>query len=68
MPLNHSKVSSSSEQIAKWSCKLKIDDIPQEVINKIKLIFLDSLGLIYASRNEEYIICLLYTSPSPRDS
>lgn len=58
MPLNHSKVSSSSEQIAQWSCKLKIDDIPQEVINKIKLIFLDSLGLIYASRNEEYIIAL----------
>ena len=58
MPLTHSKVSSSSEQIAQWSCKLKIDDIPQEVINKIKLIFLDSLGLIYASRNEEYIIAL----------
>ena len=44
-----------AENFSEWSFKLKIEDVPTAVLNKIKLIFMDSFGLIYASRNEEYI-------------
>ena len=44
-----------AENFSEWSFKLKIEDVPTAVLNKIKLIFIDSFGLIYASRNEEYI-------------
>ena len=44
-----------AEIFSKWSFDLEYKDIPNEVIDKIKLIFMDSLGLIFASRNEDYI-------------
>ena len=45
----------SAEKFATWSNKLSINEVPPEVIKKIKLVFLDSMGLIFASRNEKYI-------------
>ena len=44
-----------AENFVKWCYYLEYKDMPDEVINKIKLIFMDSLGLIFASRNEDYI-------------
>jgi len=44
-----------AENFSKWCFDLEYKDIPNEVIHKIKLIFMDSLGLIFASRNEDYI-------------
>ena len=44
-----------AENFSKWCYDLEYKDIPNEVIHKIKLIFMDSLGLIFASRNEDYI-------------
>ena len=40
---------------AKWCYNIEFKDIPNELIDKIKLIFMDNLGLIFASRNEDYI-------------
>jgi 2-methylcitrate dehydratase PrpD len=45
----------TAEIFSKWCFNLEYEDIPNEVIDKIKLIFMDSLGLIFASRNEDYI-------------
>ena len=44
-----------AEIFSTWCFNLEYKDIPNEVIDKIKLIFMDSLGLIFASRNEDYI-------------
>ena len=44
-----------AEIFSTWCFNLEYKDIPNEVIGKIKLIFMDSLGLIFASRNEDYI-------------
>ena len=44
-----------AENFSRWCFNLEYKDIPNEVIDKIKLIFMDSLGLIFASRNEDYI-------------
>ncbi len=44
-----------AEFFSKWCFDLEYKDIPNEVIDKIKLIFMDSLGLILSSRNEDYI-------------
>ena len=44
-----------AENFSTWCFDLEYKDIPNEVIDKIKLIFMDSLGLIFASRNENYI-------------
>ena len=45
----------NAEIFSTWSFNLEYEEIPNEVIDKIKLIFMDSLGLIFASRNEDYI-------------
>ena len=44
-----------AEIFSTWCFNLEYKEIPNEVIDKIKLIFMDSLGLIFASRNEDYI-------------
>ena len=44
-----------AENFVEWCYNLEFKDIPNEVIDKIKLIFMDNLGLIFASRNENYI-------------
>ena len=45
----------NAENFSTWCVNLEYKEIPNEVIDKIKLIFMDSLGLIFASRNEDYI-------------
>ena len=45
----------NAENFSTWCFNLEYKEIPNEVIDKIKLIFMDSLGLIFASRNEDYI-------------
>ena len=45
----------NAEIFSTWCFNLEYKEIPNEVIDKIKLIFMDSLGLIFASRNEDYI-------------
>ena len=44
-----------AEIFSTWCFDLEYKDIPNEVIDKIKLIFMDSLGLNFASRNQDYI-------------
>ena len=45
----------NAEIFSTWCFNLEYKEIPNEVIDKLKLIFMDSLGLIFASRNEDYI-------------
>ena len=45
----------NAEIFSTWCFNLEYKEIPNEVIDTIKLIFMDSLGLIFASRNEDYI-------------
>ena len=45
----------NAENFSTWCFNLEYKEIPNEVIDKLKLIFMDSLGLIFASRNEDYI-------------
>jgi len=45
----------NAEIFSTWCFNLEYKEIPNEVVDKIKLTFMDSLGLIFASRNEDYI-------------
>jgi len=50
---------SISEDFVNWSLNLHADEVPVEVKNKLKLILLDSFGLMIATRNQKYIKSLM---------
>ena len=50
---------SISEDFVDWSLGISSENIPNEVKNKLKLILLDSFGLMIAARNQPYIKSLM---------
>ena len=50
---------SLAEKFSEWVHKLKINDIPEEVVNKLQLIIIDSFGLMVSAKNEPYIKSLI---------
>ena len=57
--MNENNYSSIAEKYAEWANGLQIKDIPEEVINKLKIIVMDSLGLMASAKNEPYIKSLI---------
>jgi len=55
------KLSSKSitEDFVNWSVNLREDEVPVEVKKKLKMILLDSFGLMIATRNQKYIKSLM---------
>jgi 2-methylcitrate dehydratase PrpD len=43
-----------SQAIAKFLCELKLEDVPQAVVDKAKLVFLDTLGVALASSTMDF--------------
>jgi 2-methylcitrate dehydratase PrpD len=50
---------SLAEKFSDWVHKLKINDIPEEVVNKLQLVVMDSFGLMASARDEQYIKSLI---------
>ena len=50
---------SLAEKFSEWVHKLKINDIPEEVVNKLQLIVMDSFGLMVSAKDEQYIKSLI---------
>ena len=57
--MNENNYSSIAEKYSEWAYGLHINDIPEEVINKLKIIVMDSLGLMASAKNEPYIQSLI---------
>ncbi len=45
---------SYSQAIARFLCGLKLEEVPQEVVEKAKLVFLDTLGIALASSTMDF--------------
>ena len=58
--MNNTDVS-LAEIFSEWVCKLNIEDIPEEVVNKLQLIVMDSFGLMVSAKKEPYIKSLINT-------
>ena len=43
-----------SQTIAKFLCGLKLEEVPQGVVDKAKLVFLDTLGIALASSTMDF--------------
>ena len=43
---------SLAEKFSEWVHKLKINDIPEEVVNKLQLVVMDSFGLMVSAKDE----------------
>ena len=43
-----------SQAIARFLCGLKLEDVPQGVVDKAKLVFLDTLGIALASSTMDF--------------
>ena len=43
-----------SQTIAKFLCGLKLEDVPQAVVEKAKLVLLDTLGIALASSTMDF--------------
>ena len=50
---------SLAEKFSEWVHKLKINDIPEEVVNKLQLVVMDSFGLMVSAKDEQYIKSLI---------
>ena len=50
---------SVAEKFSDWVHNLNINDIPEEVVNKLQLIIIDSFGLMVSAKNEPYIKSLI---------
>ena len=46
---------SVAEKFSDWVHNLNINDIPEEVVNKLQLIMIDSFGLMVSAKYEPYI-------------
>ena len=55
-----SKIETSiAETFSEWVHKLNINDVPEDVVDKLQLIVLDSFGLMVSAKNEQYIKSLI---------
>ena len=50
---------SLAETFSEWVHNLNINDIPQEVVNKLQLVVMDSFGLMVSAKNQQYIKSLM---------
>ena len=50
---------SVAEKFSDWVHNLNISDIPEEVVNKLQLIIIDSFGLMVSAKNKPYIKSLI---------
>ena len=50
---------SVAEKFSDWVHNLNINDIPEEVVNKLQLIIIDSFGLMVSAKSEPYIKSLI---------
>ena len=50
---------SVAEEFVNWAINLRSNEIPKVVKNKLKLVLLDSFGLMIATRNQNYIKSLI---------
>ena len=50
---------SLAEKFSEWVHKLKINDIPEEVVNKLQLVVMDSFGLMVSAKDAQYIKSLI---------
>ena len=50
---------SLAETFSEWVHKLNINDVPEDVVDKLQLIVLDSFGLMVSAKNEQYIKSLI---------
>ena len=50
---------SLAETFSEWVYNLNINDIPEEVVNKLQLVVMDSFGLMISAKNEQYIKSLI---------
>ena len=57
--MNENNYSSIAEKYAEWANGLQIKDIPDDVINKLKIIVMDTLGLMASAKSEPYIKSLI---------
>ena len=55
---------SETKQLAEFVANLSFDDLPIEVVERIKFLIMDTVGISIRAMHDS---CLLYTSPSPRD-
>ena len=55
-----SKIDTSiAETFSEWVHKLNVNDVPEDVVDKLQLIVLDSFGLMVSAKNEQYIKSLI---------
>ena len=58
-----------TEKFAEFCAEISYENLSPDVIKRTKLLILDTVGIIIRARHDaESTACLLYTSPSPRDS
>ena len=50
---------SIAETFSEWVHKLNVNDVPEDVVDKLQLIVLDSFGLMVSAKNEQYIKSLI---------
>ena len=48
-----------AEKYAEWTSNLDVNDIPEEVKNKLQIVVMDSLGLMASAKNEPYVQSLI---------
>ena len=57
--MNENNYISIAEKYAEWASSLSINDIPKEVKDKLKVVVMDSLGLMASAKNEPYVQSLI---------
>ena len=50
---------SLAETFSEWVHKLNINDVPEDVVDKLQLIVMDSFGLMVSAKNQQYIKSLI---------
>ena len=50
---------SLAETFSEWVHKLNINDVPEDVVDKLQLIVMDSFGLMVSAKNQQYIKSLM---------
>ena len=48
-----------ADKYAEWTSNLDVNDIPEEVKNKLQIVVMDSLGLMASAKNEPYVQSLI---------
>ena len=57
--MNENNSISIAEKYAEWASSLSINDIPEEVKDRLKVVVMDSLGLMASAKNEPYVQSLI---------